>query len=109
VRFVVYGIFFNPLVIAIADWLAWAKLGLPTLVALLILPILVWATMGRDGKLPHRGLWNYLAGLQVFYASIVGGIWVIFEGVGVHNEYVIGLGLLLLLPAIVIGSLVMLS
>jgi hypothetical protein len=108
-RFVVYATFFNPLVIALVNWLAWAKLGLPTLIAVLALPILVWAVMGRDNKLPHRGLWNYLAGLQAFFASIVGGAYVIMEGAGMHNEYVIGLGLVLLLPALIIASLILLS
>lgn len=108
-RFVVYGIFFNPLVIAVVDWMVWWKLSFATLVAIMALPMLVVATMGRDDKFPHKGLWNYLAGLQVFYASVVGGALVIMDGVGGGGEYMVAAGILLLLPALVIASMVALS
>lgn len=108
-KFVVYGIFFNPIVVAVLDWFIWWKFSFASLVAVMALPVLVVATMGRDDKFPHKGLWNYLAGLQIFYGSVVGGAMVIMDGIGAGNELMIGVGMILLLPALVIGSMLALS
>lgn len=106
-RLALYILLLNPLVIAALDALAWLRVGVPTLIALLALPVAAWALMGP--KAPERRLWSYLAGVQTFYASIIGGVYVIAQGASGGNDYLLGAGILLLLPALVILALVALA
>ena len=106
-RLVFYILLLNPLVIAGLDAAAWLRLGVPTLIAVLALPVVAWTLLGPSS--PERRLWSYLAGVQTFYASIIGGVYVIAQGASGGNDYLLGTGILLLLPALVILALVALA
>jgi hypothetical protein len=104
VRLALYILLLNPIVIAALDAAAWLRLGVPTLAAIIALPVVTWMLSGPS--MPERRLWTYLAGVQAFYASVIGGVYVIAQGVSGGNDYLLGAGILLLLPAFVILALV---
>lgn len=100
-------IFANPLVLAAVDWYLWHIFGWPGLVAALAAPVGVWLTMDETSK--RRSSWSYIAGMQLFYASTIAGMWTILDGGQSGNMLVVGAGVLLLIPALVLATLVLIA